>query len=171
MTSYSKILVVYYSRSGNTRTVAESIAKKLKCETVFLAGRPYTGWQGYGRALMDTLLRRRIQIEPVLKNLGNYDLILVGGPVWASAIAAPVREFLTEYQPKLGAVGFFVTQGGARGSTQVLEEMSRLAKKPPVRTLVLSARDLKQSSLDRKIEGFVAPFRGPPKQFISETRA
>ena len=150
-----KILVVYFSRSGNTRKVAEIISQKLNCENVLIVTRSYSGLTGYTRALIDTLRHRQVTIEPILRNLENYELILIGSPIWASAPAAPVRAFLLQYQPKLKKVGFFVTQAGSRGSQSVFQEMQRLSKKTPIGSFVISDQDLKSSAADQRMEAFI----------------
>ena len=65
-------LVVYESKFGNTRKIAEMIAEAIK---------PFSGVQLYG---LDTL---------VPDKLGAIDLFILGGPTQAHGISARMRQF------------------------------------------------------------------------------
>jgi flavodoxin len=74
-------LVVYDSKFGNTRKIAETIAEAIK---------PYSGVQLHG---LDTL---------VPDKLGAIDLFIVGGPTQAHGITARMRQFTDGLEPASG---------------------------------------------------------------------
>ena len=82
----SNILCVYYSRTGRTEALMQEIAQELGCELVKLEdGVSRTGFIGWLRSGMQAMARK---IPPVQKPetklpLSEYDLVIIGTPVWA----------------------------------------------------------------------------------------
>ena len=92
-----KMLVLYYSQTGNTKAVAEEIATKLGAdiEEITMVNPYDTGFQ----ATIDRCLQDREQgiipdIQPVKANIADYDIIFLGFPVWFGTYAPPVQKFL-----------------------------------------------------------------------------
>lgn len=121
-----RVLVVYYSRTGNTKKVAEVISKTLKAdldEVVDLKNRRWlAGWIGGGRAAATKKLTE-IKFK---KDPSKYDLVVIGTPVWAGNMVPAVRTYLTKH--KLRKVAFFATFGGREDKT--FEEMEKISSKP-----------------------------------------
>ena len=95
----TKMLVLYYSQTGNTKAVAEEIANKLGAdiEEITMAD-PY---DPDFQATIDRCLKEREQeilptINPVKADLANYDVIFLGYPVWFGTYAPPVITFLND---------------------------------------------------------------------------
>ena len=92
-----KMLVLYYSQTGNTKVVAEEIATKLgtDIEEITMVNPYDTGF----RATIDRCMQEREQgvipdIQPVKANIADYDIIFLGFPVWFGTYAPPVQKFL-----------------------------------------------------------------------------
>ena len=113
-----KILVLYYSRSGNTKAVAEALAAALGGASEALEDNAdYTGAAGYLRAGRDALVGRTAVINPLRHKPADYDVVLLGQPVWGARPVPAVNCFLAA-QPLTGKkVALFVTYdgGGAKG--------------------------------------------------------
>lgn len=111
-----KMLIVYYSRTGNTRTVAEEIHKQLGGDIVELQT-----VQPYPEAYRATTEQAKQELEsgfkPPLKtkieNMDSYDVIAVGSPCWWSTVATPVITFLTEYDFSGKTIAPFMTHEGS----------------------------------------------------------
>lgn len=123
-----KILVAYFSQTGNTRAVAEQI-KTATGGDIFeiLPAEPYTG--DY-QALVDQAQKEiNAKYRPALKtkvdNIGSYDVIFVGSPNWWSTIAPPVATFLTSYDLSGKTIAPFVTHGGG-GMAQCADDVAAL---------------------------------------------
>ena len=89
-----KTLVAYYSRSGNTRFVAQKIAEGLNadlCEIVDKKNR--NGKWGFLTGGYSAFREKQTEIE-VKKSVDAYDLVIVGSPVWAGKITPAIRTFL-----------------------------------------------------------------------------
>ena len=92
-----KMLVLYYSQTGNTKAVAEEIANKLGADIEEITMEdPY---DPDFQATIDRCMKEREQdilptIHPVKADLANYDVIFLGYPVWFGTYAPPVITFL-----------------------------------------------------------------------------
>jgi flavodoxin len=151
-----KILMVYYSRSGNTRALAGKIIEKTGCDWVEI--KPETSFHapfsGYLKALGHSMMKRTPKLRETAKGVSGYDLVIIGGPIWAGRVASPVRTFLRENRDQFKNVAFFVTQGGRHGGENVLRQMERDAGMPPLASLVMCERDLQGRLLKHAILGF-----------------
>lgn len=92
-----KMLVLYYSQTGNTKAVAEEIATKLGAdiEEITMVD-PY---DPDFQATIDRCMKDREQgiipdIQPVKANVADYDIVFLGFPVWFGTYAPPVTTFL-----------------------------------------------------------------------------
>ncbi len=117
-TGRTKMLIVYYSFSGNTKYIAEKIREKtggdvFEIETVKTYPSEYS-------ALTEEA-KRELQAGdlPALKknppDMSSYDLILVGGPVWWYTVATPVMSFLRQADFAGKKVSAFCTHEGGIG--------------------------------------------------------
>jgi predicted metal-binding protein len=144
MPATPRVLIVYYSRTGNTEAVANGLARASGADLeAVISANDRRGLIGYLWSGYEAMSEREGQIHPPKHSPKNYDIVLLGTPTWGAALSSPVRTFLNRYAEVLPEVGFFVTCGG-RGSERVLEQMQRLAGKVPLATLVLRECELKR---------------------------
>ncbi|WP_374389416.1 flavodoxin family protein [Brevundimonas sp.] len=118
----SDVLVVYYSRSGTTETAARRLANILDAdldEVVALQG--YDGILGFLRCVYQAGRRERPDIATG-KDPSQYRLVIVGSPVWAGRLAAPLRTYLDRHREALSAVAAFCTSESGDGRP-VFEQM------------------------------------------------
>jgi flavodoxin len=121
-----KTLVVYYSRTGKTRFVAEKIASQLKAEieeVVDLKNR--SGRFGFLKAGYDVTLGNETEIGETRKSPYNFDLIVVGTPVWNSRPASAISTYLTRSDFAGKKVAVFCTNEGM-GEDKAVERTKAL---------------------------------------------
>jgi flavodoxin len=117
-TGRTKMLIIYYSLTGNTKYIAEQVRKKtggdvFEIETVKTYPAEYS-------ALTDEA-KRELQTGdlPALKknppDMSSYDLILVGSPVWWYTVSTPVMSFLRQADFAGKKVSAFCTHEGGIG--------------------------------------------------------
>jgi menaquinone-dependent protoporphyrinogen IX oxidase len=88
--SDAKILVVYYSRTGTTRSLAAGLAKALGADLEEICDcSNREGLDGYLRSLVDAFHKRQVEIVPAGLDVSAYDLVVIGSPVWAGSVSAP----------------------------------------------------------------------------------
>jgi len=130
-------LVTYYSRTGNTEQVGKQIAEQLGLkENVIEEHKEWKGKLGILRASLASLFRRESEIT-VEEDVKDYDLAIIGTPVWAGHIPPAVRSYLSNNG--FNQVAFFCTFRNYEG--HVLEEMEQLTTSP-VATLAVKEDDL-----------------------------
>lgn len=138
-----KVLVVFFSRTGTTRCVAENIARATHADIEELREpRTRRGIFGWLRSGYDGTYRRSATILPLQRNPQDYDLVYVGSPTWNQALASPVRRFLTDYARALPKAALFATCAG-QGATAVIAQMTEILAHPPLATLPMLERDVK----------------------------
>ena len=138
MEEMQKILVVYYSRTGHTQKVAEAIADA--CAASLEPIRDFEnrkGIWGYLRSGREAWREQLIDIQSAANAPGDYDLVVIGTPVWAGKPSSPVRSFVTEQYTHFNKVAFFCTEGGS-GGEKVLEQLEHLCGAKPVATMILT---------------------------------
>ncbi len=152
----SHILVVYYSLSGNTQKVAEAIASACDADIEVIADvKSRSGALGYLRSIREALTKRLVDIQPVNKDPSQYDLLILGTPVWAGNISSPLRSYIEQQKNKFNQVAFFCTQGSS-GADKVLQKMTELSAKEPAATLVLNDREIQKQAYDESLQKFVS---------------
>jgi len=154
-----KALVLYYSRSGNTRLVAQQLADELNGELEEITDRVNRrGILGYLRSGRDVIRHRRAQLNPIVSKLSDFDMVFIGTPVWRLSLSTPVRTFLEQHADELPRVAFFCTMGGF-GSRRVFRQMERMCGKGAVGTLAITESDLKNDDLPGIVGAFVRRIR------------
>lgn len=149
------VLVVSYSRSGHTRYLAQEIAQQCNAdlEEIEARGR-LRGLLGWLRSAGEALLGIPATIGPGRCLPQDYDLVIVGTPVWAWRMASPVRAYLQRHRGQFRRVAFFRTLRGG-GQTQVPIDMARLCGRPALATLAMRSRDVAMRRHWRPVARFV----------------
>lgn len=88
-----KKLIIFYSYGGNTRRLAQSLARKEQADLYEVkdAKRPGT-LKAYTAGCVAAMSGKSTAIEPVKADLSAYDSITVMAPVWASNPAPAVNN-------------------------------------------------------------------------------
>lgn len=100
-----KVLVVYYSATGNTAAVAKTIAETMKADTFELKPvKPYSkndlNWSNDNSRVAkehDNPNSRNVQLtSATVDNWKSYDTVFIGYPIWWGIAAWPVDGFIKE---------------------------------------------------------------------------
>lgn len=120
-----KIAIVYYSLEGNTKLVANLLAEALSADIVSLhPSKEYpTGkmskfiWGGKSAMFAD---------EPKLEDYAfaeeDYDLIILGTPIWASTFTPPLRTFLKQHPLTHKKIALFACSAGG-GTSRCFQKL------------------------------------------------
>lgn len=130
-----KALVVYYSASGNTKRVAESIAKEANADLFeIVPTEVYTtddlNWRDsdsrVNREHEDESLRNIPLKTTKVENWESYDTVFIGYPIWWAIAAWPVDNFVKENDFTGKTVIPFATStsSGLGESGKLLSEMA-----------------------------------------------
>lgn len=123
-----KVLVAYYSLSGNTKAVAEKIQRLTGGDIFEITPKtPYP--KEYNVVVEQASKEKARDFFPELADNGNvkdYDIVFVGTPVWWYTMAGPVKTFLRENDFTGKIIVPFCTHGGGGESTTYID-MQKLA--------------------------------------------
>jgi flavodoxin len=120
-----KTLVVYYTRTGNARFVAQTIAARVGAdieEVIDLKKR--SGIIGYFRGASDARSGRETEIAPTTKSPTDYDLIIIGTPIWNERPTPAITTYLKKNNLAGKKVAVFFVQG--RKKPQGIEQTKAL---------------------------------------------
>jgi len=92
----STVLVVYYSRSGNTEAMAREVARKFNADIVKIEAEryplDYQGWRNAANDADDKVTM--VQISPGIVDMSKYRLVFIGSPIWWYRPAPPLWTFV-----------------------------------------------------------------------------
>lgn len=111
----SKILIAYYSLSGNTKEVAEAIQEKIggtlfEIQTVQSYPEEYRATTAQAKKEINEGFRPELKTK--VENMAQYDTVFIGSPNWWGTIAPAVSTFLESYDFNGKKVIPFITHGG-----------------------------------------------------------
>jgi flavodoxin len=115
-----KKLVVFYSLDGNTKFIAQNLAKKLGADILELKPEkeipkvePLKHFWGGKQVVM----KETPKLQKYNLNLADYDTLIIGTPVWAFNFSPPIRTFLKENKIENKKIILFCTFQASPGKT------------------------------------------------------
>lgn len=110
-----KKAVIYYSLSGNTKGAAEYVAKETGAD-LFEIDLVKAMPEGMGKQIMYggmlVTFGVKAKIKNVPENLSDYDEIILGTPIWAGKVAAPINTLISKYGIADKVATVFTLSGG-----------------------------------------------------------
>lgn len=125
----SKVLVVYFSHTGNTKKIAEYIISATDADSFEITTvEPYT--TDHKALVKQSEIELRQGFRPALKgkltNTDDYDTIFIGSPSWFATFAPPVFTFLSENDLSGKTLIPFVTHEGS-GMGNIARDIAKSA--------------------------------------------
>jgi len=111
-----KNLIVYYSWSGTTAKMAKLLQKVTdgKLEEIKVGADVFSNdMYRTSDIAQQQLASGELPDVQNISNLSDYDLVLVGGPVWSGQVSTPVRSFLKQTSGFQGKIAPFYTSAGS----------------------------------------------------------
>lgn len=128
-----KVLIVYLSRTKNTKAVAEIIQKNVGGDLIELElQNPYP--ENYKATVDQVTKENETGFLPPLKtkinNIEKYDVVFVGFPTWGMKLPPPMKSFLKQYNLKGKIIIPFNTNAGygVGSSFDTVKELSSESK-------------------------------------------
>jgi flavodoxin len=126
-----KILVVYFSRDGQTGRMAKEIAKQCGADVEAIrelhAGK---GALARWRSHWQTLVRASPAIWHPRRNPARYELFIIGSPASRLGVAPAIRSYLGQYRDSLRQVAFFCAEGSG-ANERIFAMLEKLCGMPP----------------------------------------
>ena len=151
-----KVLVLYYSLTSNTQTVAQEIATRLNADIEEIAlVEPYdTAFQAtIDRCKADREKGILPEIKPLKSNVADYDWVFIGYPIWFGTYAPPIASLLEKVDLSDKWVVPFCTfgSGGLESSAKDLAEKQPNAKILPG----YGVRAARMAAMPKELEQFL----------------
>ena len=122
-----KAAVIYYSRSGITKKIAEKIQARFGADMYFVE--PEKAYGNMASAILRVIREKARKKTPAVKtettDFSAYDTVFIGFPVWAATMPDFFREYLSRTDLAGKRVIPFATAGnnGRESSLQALKEL------------------------------------------------
>jgi hypothetical protein len=158
--THKRILVVYYSLTGTTSKVAKDLAARLDADIERIEDTQHgVGFLNYLKASLHAWRQIPAVIGALQRDPAQYELTLVGTPVWCWQMTPAVRAYLQQTGSKPHKVAFFVTSGDT-DIAKLAPSMEALANRKAVASAGFSARELNDSvTYNNKLAAFVQAIR------------
>ena len=128
-----KKLVLYYSETGTTKTVALELQKQLGADIESIeAVEPYSGdfQKTMQRGQREMQSGETPALKPLKKKIADYDVIFLGYPIWFGTYAMPIATLVKENDFAGKTIVPFCSfgSGGLNTSTEALKKALPKAK-------------------------------------------
>lgn len=158
VTGDSKILTVYFSRTGNTQQAARIIAEKTGAEIFrVLTTRQYP--ENYQECTeiaqqeQDEDARPELSVSISSETFATYDTIFIGYPIWWGTMPMAMFTFLESYDFEGKTVIPFCTHGGSGLSKSVSDIRSLCPDSTVLDGLALRSGSVSQSNIESWLNG------------------
>ena len=157
-------LLVYFSRSGTTERLASQLAAKLGADLELVKPRvSYKGTGGYLKGIWHSLLRRMPALDRG-RDPGGYATVIVGSPIWAGRLSAPMRSYLAQVRGTIGPAAAFWVSGSGAPYKAVAAEIEQLTGRTLLATASFGQREVGTAAADAKLETMARALRPRPRQ-------
>lgn len=154
----AKVLVVWFSRTGTTEQVAQRIVQALGADSERIEeANSRRGVLGYLVSGLEAVAKGLPSIRTI-KDPADYDLVVLGTPVWAGCVASPVRAWAYLNRARLPRMAFFTTQGG-HGADDVLRDLRLLCRAPDAPSCAFLEREVRAGRHVEPLDAFVAALK------------
>ena len=159
-----KTAIVYYSMHGNVRYVSEKVAKELGADLIELIpvkAYPDKGAMQFIWGGSAVTFKKKPELEPYTFNVSDYDLVIIGTPVWASNFTPPLRTFFENNDLTGKKIAVIATSAG--GDSAKCVEAVKAAAGADSLAAVLSLVDPKEKPSDeneKQIAAFIDTCKG-----------
>lgn len=124
-----KRAIIYYSLSDNTKEAAEYLANKLNID-VFRIELVKPMPKDFKKQIlvggMQSSFGMTPKISGVPENIGDYEDIIIGTPIWAGKVASPINTLLKKYNVADKVTSVFTFSGGGDNDKCILDLAGRL---------------------------------------------
>jgi len=152
----SKILIVYYSLTGNTQFIAEVLRDTIEADILELkpikelkaSSSSRFMWGGY-----QSTMKKKPKLMEFDTNPLEYDLIILGTPVWAWNISPPMRSFLSKFDLTGKNVALWMCHAG--DGVKAMERFKEALKNANIVESITFQQPLKKESDENKEKAII----------------
>ena len=153
-------LCLYYTRTGSTKRLMETMAGKLGGELVeYTDGKSRKGMWGYLTACVDSFKRKLPKIRPFQTKLPlrEYDAVVIAMPIWAEGCCCVGKGLLAQYKDQLPQrVFFLITHMADSDYEKQIQSLDQYLNQPHIAHLSVST---KKEDLTKELAAFAEQIR------------
>ena len=161
-----RTIIVYYSMNGNTALAAKTLAERLSADLLMInpeKAYPDKGvrkflWGGKSAVMAETP-----KLVPYTFKAQDYDMVILGFPVWASNIAPPIRTFVNDNRETLKdrQIAAFACQSG-NGAEKAFGKLEDILEgnKLMATMILIDPKDRPSVENERKMKEFIEKING-----------
>lgn len=151
-----RTLVAYFSRTGHTQALAQQIALGCAADLERIQDpSERVGARHYLRSLWQAVTHHGVPIAPNRYKPAEYDLVVIGTPIWAWNMSSPVRAYISQHRGQFRRIALFCTCDGA-GQAKVLADLEALCNKAPIATLAVTTKEMTDDQQEQRMTRFLA---------------
>ncbi len=145
-----KMLVVYYSVNGATERVAKDVAAMFDADIdrVF-EEKDRRSFSGHLMASIDAWFNSRPGIKPMQSDPYDYDLVILGTPVWWFKMAPAIRAYIHQYRERFREIACFTTSAATKPE-KIVPRMEQAVGKKALGFTGFTRRELKDDARYRR---------------------
>lgn len=153
-----KKLIVYYSLEGNTELIAGKILKYLEADVIRLIPKkeyPKGNFKKYIWGGRSATFGEKPKLEDYSFVAEDYDVIIIGTPIWAGTFAPPIKTFLADNKIS-GKDIYLYTCGAGDATDKFFDKYKSVLKDNQIVDTISFVEPLKNkiSNIDEKIKEF-----------------
>ena len=156
MNRKNKILIAYYSRTGSNDAASNALRQELNCDIEPVIDMVDRSGKSIFWCAMSAVFKRTTKLKPAEKDPGDYDLVIIGTPVWAGTLPPAPRTYVIENKAKFKNIAFLSVSGNGAGNDKVLLQFESLAQKKADLSLLLTEKEFKEGAFREKLHAFAA---------------
>jgi flavodoxin len=151
-----KILIAYYSRTGTTKKAVLALSEKLQAEIEEIRDTAdRKGIKGYLISGRDATKRRLTVLGESFFDPANFDLVIIGTPIWSWNLSVPARTYLENNKAKIKKCALLCTMGGS-GHDRAAREVEAILGFGPSALIGLKTADVIKSNFSQELGSFAS---------------
>jgi flavodoxin len=125
-----KILIMYYSRTGNTKMCCEVLQKELGADMIEIKDlkNRSSGW-GFFTGAVGSMFNVHTNIDPLNPDLSSYKNIIIASPIWTGTLSTAIRTLIDKNQFDNNKVILFTTTNAAEKEKYIEKSKSRATQR------------------------------------------
>ncbi|MDP3013691.1 MAG: hypothetical protein Q8M92_05570 [Candidatus Subteraquimicrobiales bacterium] len=148
-----KTLIAFYSRTDITRQVALNLKDMLDADIEEVKDTDKrAGIIGYLKSGFQASRKKLTTLEELKYDHADYELVIIGTPVWAGKMSIPIRTYLHQNQ-EIKNLAVFSTYGGS-GLEGTIKDLADYTGKTPLATLGLRKKTVEAGEYQDELEEF-----------------
>jgi len=126
----NKTLILYYSRTGNTKLCCEALQKELGADMIEIKDlKNRSGGWGFFTGAVGSMFDVHTDLDPVKPDLSPYKNIIIASPIWTGTLSTAIRTLIDKNQFDGKKVLLFTTTNAAEKEKYIEKGKARVAQR------------------------------------------